>query len=166
MFLDGKRETEILSKEVSKAWKERERELELARDPWPYLPYINDPDTPWLGSCNFHWTIVWSNNERHIQGSADFLTMYIYIRFQQESLNHRRNASSPVTRFVGALVRMLRWKGKFSRLNFDVMGKGPLRFLDLVISSENRGGRCNFKHDKFGMVPYGVHYWISFSSSG
>lgn len=26
--------------EGSKAW----RELELARDPWHYLPYINDPD--------------------------------------------------------------------------------------------------------------------------
>lgn len=35
MLLDGKRGTEILSKEVSKAWKdrEREREVELARDP-------------------------------------------------------------------------------------------------------------------------------------
>lgn len=33
MLLDGKRGTEILSKEVSKAWKDREREVELARDP-------------------------------------------------------------------------------------------------------------------------------------
>ena len=69
----GKAETrpwEILSEKLAKLEekvreRERKREKTGTRTRPLTLPALHKwPRSPWLRSCNFYWTIAWSNNER------------------------------------------------------------------------------------------------------